>query len=120
MADVPAPDAGLGSGITNVSQQVAGALGIAVLGTIATSHSRALELAHRSLASSLVSGYHIAYVIGAASVVAGIVITLLVLRRPEASAPARAATDPNLMATDPDPLRYRADYPERALERQAA
>jgi len=120
MADVPAPDAGLGSGITNVSQQVAGALGIAVLGTIATSHSRALELAHRSLASSLVSGYHIAYVIGAASVVSGIVITFLVLRRPEASAPARAATDPDLMATDPDPLRYRADHPERALERQAA
>ena len=32
MADVPAADAGLGSGITNVSQQVAGALGLAVLG----------------------------------------------------------------------------------------
>ena len=32
MADVPAADAGLGSGIINVSQQVAGALGLAVLG----------------------------------------------------------------------------------------
>ena len=45
MADVPAADAGLGSGITNVSQQVAGALGLAVLGTIATNHSKALEAA---------------------------------------------------------------------------
>jgi MFS family permease len=113
MADVPAADAGLGSGITNVSQQVAGALGIAVLGTIATSHSKALELAHHSLASSLVSGYHIAYVIGAVSVVAGIVTTLVVLRRPALPAPA-------LPATDPDPIRYHADSPEPALERQAA
>ena len=39
MADVPAQDAGLGPGITNVSQQVGGALGLAVLGTIATNHS---------------------------------------------------------------------------------
>ena len=39
MADVPAADAGLGSGIINVSQQVAGALGLAVLGTIATNHT---------------------------------------------------------------------------------
>ena len=31
MADVPAADAGLGSGITNVSQQISGALGLAVL-----------------------------------------------------------------------------------------
>ena len=33
MADVPAADAGLGSGITNVSQQISGALGLAVLST---------------------------------------------------------------------------------------
>jgi EmrB/QacA subfamily drug resistance transporter len=120
MADVPAADAGLGSGITNVAQQVAGALGIAVLGTIATSHSKALALAHRSLASSLVSGYHIAYVIGAVSVLAGIVITLLVLRRPDARAAARASTYPDPRATEPDLIGYRADQTESALERQAA
>ena len=43
MADVPAADAGLGSGIVNVSQQVSGALGLAVLGTIATNRTHALE-----------------------------------------------------------------------------
>ena len=65
MADVPAADAGLGSGITNVSQQVAGALGLAVLGTIATNHSKALEAQGHTLASSLISGYHLAFAIGA-------------------------------------------------------
>jgi EmrB/QacA subfamily drug resistance transporter len=79
MADVPAADAGLGSGITNVSQQVAGALGLAVLGTIATNHSKALEAQGHTLASSLVGGYHLAFAIGAASIVIGIVTALAVL-----------------------------------------
>ena len=42
MADVPAADAGLGSGITNVSQQISGALGLAVLSTIAANHTKGL------------------------------------------------------------------------------
>ena len=45
MADVPASDAGLGSGIVNVSQQVSGALGLAVLGTFAASRTKALAAA---------------------------------------------------------------------------
>ena len=68
MADVPAADAGLGSGIVNVSQQVSGALGLAVLGTIATNRTHALEAAHHPLVGSLLGGYHLAFVIGAASV----------------------------------------------------
>ena len=42
MADVPQQDAGLGSGIVNVSQQVSGALGLALLTTFATNHTSAL------------------------------------------------------------------------------
>ena len=43
MANVPAADAGLGSGIVNVSQQISGALGLAVLSTIATNHTKTLS-----------------------------------------------------------------------------
>jgi EmrB/QacA subfamily drug resistance transporter len=113
MADVPASDAGLGSGITNVSQQVAGALGLAVLGTIATNHSKALEAHGQALASSLVSGYHLAFAIGAASVVVAIVTALVVLRPLGGRAAAGAAAGssaPRLLATEPEPL----------VERQAA
>ncbi|HWF55144.1 MAG TPA: MFS transporter [Solirubrobacteraceae bacterium] len=84
MADVPAPDAGLGSGIVNLSQQVGGALGIAVLGTIATTRSKALEAQHHTLGSALVGGYHLAFLIGVLSVGAAILTTLAVLRtRPQ-------------------------------------
>jgi EmrB/QacA subfamily drug resistance transporter len=74
MADVPAADAGLGSGIVNVSQQVAGALGLAVLGTIATDRTQAT--------GSLLAGYHLAFVLGAAAVAAGVLSALVLLRRP--------------------------------------
>ena len=113
MADVPASDAGLGSGITNVSQQVAGALGLAVLGTIATNHSKALEAHGQALASSLVSGYHLAFAIGAASVAVAIVTALVVLR-PLAHRAAVGA------AAAPVPSRFTAAEPEPLLERRAA
>ena len=93
MADVPAADAGLGSGITNVSQQVAGALGLAVLGTIATNHSKALVAQGHDLASSLISGYHLAFAIGGISILIGIVTALTVLRTRSAGAVANLAAD---------------------------
>jgi EmrB/QacA subfamily drug resistance transporter len=81
MADVPAADAGLGSGIINVSQQISGALGLAVLDTIATNHSRSLLAGGHSAVSSLIGGYHLAFVFGAASVATGLVLALLLLRQ---------------------------------------
>jgi EmrB/QacA subfamily drug resistance transporter len=113
MADVPASDAGLGSGITNVSQQVAGALGLAVLGTIATTHSKALLAHGGTLANSLVSGYHIAFAIGAASVLVGIATAFTVMRTRDVE-PAEAP------AIEPRPIAGLLSETEPELERQAA
>jgi MFS family permease len=81
MADVPPADAGLGSGIINVSQQISGALGLAVLDTIATKHSRALVASGHSAVNSAIGGYHLAFVFGGASVAIGLVLGLVLLRQ---------------------------------------
>lgn len=80
MADVPAADAGLGSGITNVSQQISGALGLAVLSTIAADHTQGLLSDGNGTTSSLLGGYHVAFIAGAAAIVAGIVLAMALLR----------------------------------------
>jgi EmrB/QacA subfamily drug resistance transporter len=80
MADVPPEDAGLGSGITNVSQQIGGAFGLAVLSTIATNHTNELLSTDHGLTSSLVDGYQLAFITGAVVIGSGIVLALVLLR----------------------------------------
>ena len=80
MADVPPEDAGLGSGITNVSQQLAGAFGLAVLSTVAANHTQELLSTDHGLTNSLIGGYQLAFITGAVAIGAGIVLALLLLR----------------------------------------
>ncbi len=92
MADVPAADAGLGSGITNVSQQLSGAFGLAVLSTIATNHTKGLLADHHGVVSSLIGGYHVAFVIGAATIALGVLLAFALLR-PRAARPELAVAE---------------------------
>jgi MFS family permease len=80
MADVPAADAGLGSGITNVSQQISGALGLAVLSTLATNRTEGLLSAGHGPTGALIGGYHVAFLVGAATIGIGIVAAYALLR----------------------------------------
>jgi MFS family permease len=82
MADAPPRDAGLASGIINVSVQLFGAIGLASLGTIATDHTKALSASGHALSSALTGGYHLAYLVAAVCVAFGILAAFLVLRPP--------------------------------------
>jgi EmrB/QacA subfamily drug resistance transporter len=94
MEDVPAADSGLGSGMTNLSQQISGALGLAILSTIAANHTRGLLAAHHDATSSLIGGYHLAFLVGAGTIAAGMVLAVALLRPRSARADLRLAEDP--------------------------
>ena len=82
MSDIPAMDAGIASGVGNVTMQVGGAFGVAALGTISSDHSRALIAQGESLAGALTAGYQLGFSIAAACVATGLIIVLVVLRTP--------------------------------------
>jgi EmrB/QacA subfamily drug resistance transporter len=94
IAAVPAKDAGIGSGIVNVSQQVAAVLSVAILGAVSTSHTASLLASGHSPLDALDGGYRLAFVVALISVLTAIVLGSVVLRRPGAAKPAPVPDDP--------------------------
>lgn len=94
---VAAADSGLASGLFNATQQVGGALGLAVLSTLATDHTTSAVRDGTAAPVAQVDGFQIAFVGGAILLGAGAVLLIALLRRrhtasidTEAPAPAPA------------------------------
>jgi EmrB/QacA subfamily drug resistance transporter len=85
MSDVEPTEAGLASGLVNTSFMMGGALGLAVLASLAASRTDTLLAEGQSEAAALTGGYHIAFLVGAifAATAAGLGALLLHDRRPE-------------------------------------
>jgi EmrB/QacA subfamily drug resistance transporter len=94
-------DSGLASGLVNTSVQVGGAVGLAVLATLASNHTKAQLAAGVANPAALTSGYHLAYTVGAVLLTGAILIAVLVLRSP-ASVVAHGPTDAAELGSHPD------------------
>jgi Major Facilitator Superfamily len=88
-------DAGVISGLFNTSQQVGGALGLAVLTSLAAARTGSSDTAQ-----ALTSGYHLAWAAGAVLGAASIIVAVIALRQGRHPADAEAATSAPGVPTD--------------------
>jgi EmrB/QacA subfamily drug resistance transporter len=75
-AGVPADKAGLAAALLNASQQLGGALGLAIFSAVATSRTSNLLAAHTPPAEALTSGFHRALLVGSIFIFAAAIIGL--------------------------------------------
>lgn len=94
MSDARPEDAGVVSGLFNTTQQIGAALGIALLNTLATSHTEDALTDGKPAATALTEGYRIAFTAGTILLAAAVVLALALLRpspttpdTPQASSP---------------------------------
>jgi EmrB/QacA subfamily drug resistance transporter len=91
MSGATGSDSGLASGLVNTTTQVGGAIGLAVLATLATERTDGRLADGESTAVALNSGYHLAFLLGATLIGVALVVAVTVVRQ---KSPSAAAAQP--------------------------
>jgi MFS family permease len=99
MTDVDPAESGLASGVVNTAFMMGGALGLAVLTSVAASHTSDLRASGDGHLVALNGGYHVAFLIGAVFAFSAAAIGASVLRA-DMQAPAGAHEPVRELATD--------------------
>ncbi|MGH3006117.1 MAG: MFS transporter [Gaiellaceae bacterium] len=81
LAGVQGPEAGLASGLINTSQQIGGALGLALLTTVATTHTSSALDSGTARPEALTEGFSLGFWVAAGFALVALVTTLVVLRQ---------------------------------------
>jgi EmrB/QacA subfamily drug resistance transporter len=92
MSDVEPSESGLASGVVNTSFMMGGALGLAVLASLAARHTQDLRASGDGALVALNGGYHVAFLVGALFTLAAAAIGATVLRA-GMTAPAHAGDE---------------------------
>jgi MFS family permease len=93
LAGVSQAEAGIASGLINTSQQIGGAVGIALLSTIAITRTENEFAAGTAQAAALTSGFQLAFWVGAGIALAGVVAALVLIRQEEIEVAPEAVLD---------------------------
>jgi EmrB/QacA subfamily drug resistance transporter len=88
MSGAAPEDAGMASGLVNTTTQVGGAIGLAILATLAA--ERTSSQGGAADAAALNAGFHLAYLVAAGAVAVAVLIAIVVIRTPHAPADAHA------------------------------
>jgi EmrB/QacA subfamily drug resistance transporter len=94
MSDVVPEESGLASGFVNTAFMMGGALGLAVLASLAATRTSSRIDAGVGQIGALTSGYHLAFLAGALFAVAAAAIGVALFRTSAATAPAEAGASP--------------------------
>ena len=93
MGDVDPSEAGLASGVVNTSFMMGGAVGLAVLASVAASRTNTLLDAGHSEVAALTGGYHLAFLLGAIFAAAAAILGVTLLRESAPQAHGAPATE---------------------------
>jgi EmrB/QacA subfamily drug resistance transporter len=91
LAGVPHHESGLASGLLNTSQQIGGALGVAIASTVAFTHERTLLASGHGLPQAMTSGFALSFWVLGGVGVASVLAAFLLVRSSEISAEAEGA-----------------------------
>jgi MFS family permease len=91
MSDVAPEESGLASGVVNTAFMMGGALGLAILASLASSRTDTLLAAGDGRRAALTGGYHVAFLVGAGFALAAAVLGGALLRTRQQAAAERTA-----------------------------
>lgn len=96
MTAVTPAESGIASGLFNTTQQIGGAIGLAVLSALVSARTKSLTAAGRTEAESLIGGYHAAFLAAAGFTLAALITgTLLLKPAPPAGAQRHSVASPD-------------------------
>jgi EmrB/QacA subfamily drug resistance transporter len=103
MSDVAPSESGLASGVVNTAFMMGGALGLAVLASLAASHTQGLPAGSHEQLATLTAGYQAAFLAGACFAALGAVLGAVLLRTNLSAAKAEAAASTDAITDSASP-----------------